>query len=348
MAGSNPDLTNLSHIPIIPTESFDQQTEIDPFDTSAVNSIVLPKAAEIKFLEKELLSGPTLTAAIHHSLSDPDFDPRAEEESVPELKIRNDYQETARRKSSLSLNIGSSSAHKSVVFVNKIGGDLLSAVDDYSTGNGKIQKPLTPYYNNQPSIEEKESEDPFDTSFVSNPSSVEISLLERDLIAATAVANKLSHSLSDQDFDPRGGATPAQEKIEIIQPDLLAVSEEHNIKVLTPASGARKSVTDDSSEITFVDPFDTSSIDRNILPGRAELKLLESELLPTSTTAVRSAVLDTYTDSEELGLGDKVLTPYLSTQSTSVEDIDPFDTSFASNLAPGSAEIKVLEKQLID
>lgn len=228
------------------------------------------------------------------------------------------------------------------MFVNK-GGDLLTAVETCSSG--RIPKPLTPYYkNSQPSIDEKEPEDPFDTSFVANPSAVEINLLERDLLAATVVQTKLSHSLSDPDFDPRG-VTPVQEAA---KPDLLAVNEEHNIKVLTPATDARKSVTDDTPEITFVDPFDTSAIGHNILPGRAELKLLENELLPT-VTPVKSAVLDTYTDSEELGLGDKVLTPYLSAQdSNATDDIDPFDTSFASNLAPGRAEIKVLESQLID
>lgn len=33
--------------------------------------------------------------------------------------------------------------------------------------------------------------------------------------------------------------------------------------------------------------------------------------------------------------------------SAEIEDLDPFDTSFASNIQPGKAELKVLESELI-
>lgn len=323
LAGSNSDLTQLPiDVPIVPV--IEQEREIDPFDTSAVSHIVQPKEIEIKFLERELLSDTT----IKHSLSDPDFDPRAEEEPKIDIQIKEDYENTARRKSSLSLNISGGGAQKSVVFA--LGADLLGSTN---LGNGKIQKPLTPYYPGE-IAEETVNEDPFDTSFVpvSNPTQIELNLIEKDLLTS------LKHSLSDPDFDPRA-ITPVEPTVKA---DLLAVSEEHNFKVLTPATEIPK-----QEESSFVDPFDTSSVDHNILPGKAELKLIETELLPTINTAPRTTVLDSYSDSQELGLGDKVLTPQVPSALEFEEEQDPFDTSIANNLGPGKTEIKLLESELI-
>lgn len=331
LSESNVEFESLGHISIVPSSNTNVVVEdIDPFDTSAVHFIVQPKETEIKFLEKELLSGGCGGSSLKHSLSDPDFDPRAEEE-LPKSDIKIDYDATARRKSSLSLNIsGSSVSQKSVVFSS----DLLGV--NSAAAVGKIQKPLTPYYS-QKLIEEKESEDPFDTSFVpsTNPSKVELNIIEKDLLQQT-----LKHSLSDPDFDPRA-VTP----IDPVKSDLLGVSDEHNIKVLTPALNERKSI--ESTLDSYVDPFDTSSIDHNILPGRAELKLIENELLPNTEQKFRATVLDSCSDSQELGLGDKVLTPQIPFTDLDAEEQDPFDTSIANNLAPGKTEIKLLESELI-
>lgn len=136
LSGSTSDLTDLSHIPVI-AASESIELEIDPFDTSAVSSIVQPKETEIKYLEKELLSD----TGIKPSLSDQDFDPRADDDSV----LQTNANLIAERKSSLSLNI--TSAHKAVVF--NVGGDL--AIDDSSCDSKR--KPVTPYYPRQ-SIEE--------------------------------------------------------------------------------------------------------------------------------------------------------------------------------------------------
>lgn len=325
----NVELESLAHVAtIVPTESFDQGIDIDPFDTSSISYIVQPKATEIKFLEKELLSD----IGLKHSLSDPDFDPRAEE---PVVEIKLDYDATARRKSSLSLNISGGAPLKSVAFNS----DLLGC--SISSGS-KIQKPLTPYYSQQ-IIEDKDAEDPFDTSFVpsNNPSKIELNLLERDLLQDS----KLKHSLSDPDFDPRAVTPVAPPPV---QSDLLGVhGEEHNIKVLTPAINEQRSVVADSID-SYSDPFDTSAIDHNILPGKTELKLIENELLPRTDFDSRATVLDSYTDSQELGLGDRVLTPQIPLQaSLSIEEQDPFDTSIANNLRPGKTEIKILESELI-
>lgn len=102
------------------------------------------------------------------------------------------------------------------------------------------------------------------------------------------------------------------------------------------------------SDFTVEDPFDTSSATVALVPGKTELKLLENELIEP-TAEIQTAVLDINSDSQELGLGDKVLTPQISLPvGDSFDDIDPFDTSFASNIAPGQAEIKIIESELFD
>lgn len=176
-----------------------------------------------------------------------------------------------------------------------------------SIGDNKIHKPLTPYYSEK----------------------------------SIGTVNEPLSDLSDSDFDPR-----ANEQIEQTnKPDLLCVDEAHDIKVLTPATGEQ---SNPSTDDTFaVDPFDTSNVSIALLPGKAELKLIENELIEAAKTP-ETAVLDINSDSQELGLGAKVLTPQITLPvDDSFDDGDPFDTSFACNIAPGKAEIKVLESELI-
>ncbi|XP_023169388.2 protein stoned-A [Drosophila hydei] len=343
LAGSATDLSKVVPAPLAPTLSVDNQEEerdFDPFDTSAVNAIVQPKATELRFLERELLN--ETGSSLKHSLSDPDFDPRADQpaivaESAPRAQIAAPEPEfdSARRKSSLSLNIQG----KSVGFLVP-SQDLLAAGNDGGLGANK--KPLTPYY--QP-IQERESEDPFDTSYVPEAklSDIELKHIEADLIAEPT----LKHSLSDPDFNPRAPPTPVPAEV------LLAVEENINIKVLTPAQERRQLPSNPQlDEDQELDPFDTS-IAANLQPGQTELKLLENELLPESSKQPVTGVLDTQSDAQELGLGDKVLTPSLPNRTTEEllvqqQDIDPFDTSIAENLAPGETEIKLLESELIE
>uniref|UniRef100_A0A6P4E5W8 Protein stoned-A n=1 Tax=Drosophila rhopaloa TaxID=1041015 RepID=A0A6P4E5W8_DRORH len=348
LAGSATDLSKVVPAPLAPTLSVDQEAEdFDPFDTSAISALVQPKATELRFLERELLN-ESGGGGLKHSLSDPDFDPRADQEepaaNEPRVKvdqIQPDF-DAARRKSSLSLNIQA----KSVGF-------LVPAPDLLGAGNelGANKKPLTPYYapTGNPLKEreyEAEDVDPFDTSYVPEAklSDIELKHIEKDLISQPAT---LRHSLSDPDFDPRAPPTPIPAEV------LLAVEENIDIKVLTPAQ-ERKKLTNcggggDSEEDLDIDPFDTS-IAANLRPGQTELKLLENELLPETRTRVTD-VLDVQSDAQELGLGDKVLTP--STHSRPILpaqdiEIDPFDTSIAENLAPGETEIKLLESELIE
>ncbi|KAH8245407.1 hypothetical protein KR032_009895 [Drosophila birchii] len=357
LAGSATDLSQVVPAPLAPTLSVDQEPEdFDPFDTSAVSALVQPKATELRFLERELLNEETAGAggggSLKHSLSDPDFDPRAEDQDQePQVQITKDHHlpqpeddgafDAARRKSSLSLNIQA----KSVGFLVPAP-DLLGAAGNEPGAN---KKPLTPYYApaSKP-IEEREREseevDPFDTSYVPEAklSEIELQHIEKDL------AQSLRHSLSDPDFNPRAPPTPVPAEV------LLAVEENINIKVLTPAqerkkltkrSGGDSNGEEDEEDI---DPFDTS-IAANLRPGETELKLLENELLPETQRQAVTDVLDVQSDAQELGLGDKVLTPSTHTRpQLPAQEIDPFDTSIAENLAPGETEIKLLESELIE
>lgn len=293
-----------------------EEEEIDPFDTSAVNAIVAPGRTELQFIEKELAkSGPpprppalpqAIANRLKQSLSDDDFDPRAGEEETPLTKEE--------RKASLSLQIN---PHKVKFAVPSP--DLLAVDHD-----GKTQKPLTPYY-------EKKSdspEDPFDTSFVR---------ATKDHLQADT--SKLS---DDDDFDPRA-VTPQPKATD----DWLAV-EAHNTKVLTPAI---ESKTDGGEEENSYlrDPFDTSNYGESLKPGQAELKLIESEFLPEKKSEPVVDFLSDQTQDDSLPV--KALTPVVSgaeEHTGDCEDIDPFDTSFASNIAPGRAEIKLLESELIE
>lgn len=148
--------------------------------------------------------------------------------------------------------------------------------------------------------------------------------------------------ISDSDFDPRA-VTPKDPS-----QDLLSVSVTNiDSKVLTPATTA--TTGEDNDEIAASeDPFDTSNASALLLPGKAELKLIENELIETVQSTEVTNVLDINSDSQELGLGGKVLTPQITLPvEDSFDDIDPFDTTFASNIAPGQAEIKILESELI-
>nr|XP_040223517.2 protein stoned-A [Anopheles coluzzii]XP_040223525.2 protein stoned-A [Anopheles coluzzii]XP_040223532.2 protein stoned-A [Anopheles coluzzii]XP_040223541.2 protein stoned-A [Anopheles coluzzii]XP_040223550.2 protein stoned-A [Anopheles coluzzii]XP_040223560.2 protein stoned-A [Anopheles coluzzii]XP_040223568.2 protein stoned-A [Anopheles coluzzii] len=356
LSGSSTDLAGIAHAPLECTAGGSgaaPAATVDPFDTSDVEFIVAPGRTELKFLEQELLTDGR-PAGLSHSLSDPDFDPRAnsaEEQHTAEEEHRTeeDFQSLAQRKSSLSLHIangaaltgagGGANRSKSVVFAVPTP-DLLKLDGEQSLA----KKPLTPYYNREPSLPDADV-DPFDTSFVPSvaPTQLELSLLERELNGAS-----LNRSLSDPEFDPRA-SPPAAAAAATSGADLLGVSEGelHLQKVLTPARGSAAAVE--------ADPFDTS-IAVNLQPGRAELKLLEDELIPPVAAECAGAVPDILSDGapEASSVFVKVLTPQASSGSLDLaggaeqEEIDPFDTSFVPSLGPGRAEIKLLESELID
>ncbi|XP_011056457.1 PREDICTED: protein stoned-B-like [Acromyrmex echinatior] len=429
LGGSTTDLSQLADEPIAPIEDI---TYVDPFDTSAVKELP-PGKTELKVLEKELL-GEQSNSCVQ---DDNDFDPRKDEASVKQLPTKpppprpsapvkfapiepvftvnfeedekvevtpTNLERKASRPEVLEL-----APTKAVAFELPTPSkrpDLLATTEEEKT---LPSKPLTPYYS-QKSIEESLSTednevdvDPFDTSFVNNvaPGKTELKLIESELLRQEP---KLPHSLSDHDFDPRSTAepirrqsdftatsvTPSNLKLAQLQSSLIQKVEEEVIprqephrqesildaeievdaKPLTPRIESKPIVEE---EISYSDPFDTS-IATNILPGKAELKILESELqqipqqppprsivLPTVVPIVASTVpeIDDFDpranevkeSKDFLSLdgqdpGDKVLTPLQNKDLTLDDDVDPFDTSFAT-IEPGRTELKLLESELM-
>ncbi|XP_057329943.1 protein stoned-B-like [Microplitis mediator] len=454
LGGSSTDLTQLTEQPIAPAEEF---TYADPFDTSGIQEPA-PGHVELKFLEKELLGDKNKSV---DSLDDDDFDPRKEETVVkkpaagppprppafhPQVSnvkvsaVNFESEEVAAvaanqiRKPSRPEILGLAPV-KSVSFELPTPSqrpDLLITSDEEKSIHSK---PLTPYYT-QKSIDEIAHEeilpdeegnvdlDPFDTSFVAKvtPGKTELKLIESELLQKQET--KLTHSTSEHDFNPReagkvsagrrqsdfGGTSVRPKSLKFGQvteslledgtevksvyeineaahrkkPDqpkrqesLLDAEVDVNTKALTPTIESKVS-EEDEEEISYVDPFDTS-IASNILPGKAELKLLESELskIPNQVQQIKinpisadklsrapqSATLVTEDDdfdpragevkvsqdflsSDVQESGDKVLTPVLS-EDFEDESIDPFDTSFAS-IGPGKTELRLLESELVD
>lgn len=421
LAGSTTDLSQLADQPIAPVEEI---TYVDPFDTSAVKEIP-PGKTELKILEKELL-GEQTENYVQHDDDDDDFDPRKDETLVKQLPVKvspgppvkfevtfeedNEIQTTSKnlqRKISLVLELAPA---KSVAFELPTPSkrpDLLVTTEEEKT---LPSKPLTPYYS-QKSLEEslpiEDDEvdvDPFDTSFVNNvaPGKTELKLIESELLKQEP---KLPHSLSDHDFDPRATAEPIRRQSDFTaasftpnnlkltqlqrstqieevvipkqppqkQESLLDAEVEVDAKPLTPKIESKPI---EEEEISYTDPFDTS-IATNILPGKAELKILENELQqipqqlpprpkPINLPAVVSTIVSTVPEIDDFDPradeikeskdylfldgqdpGDKVLTPLHSTPDFGFdEDLDPFDTSFAT-IEPGKTELKLLESELM-
>ena len=286
--------------------------------------------------------------------------------------------------------------------------DLLATTDEEKA---LPSKPLTPYYSQKsiddllPIQEEEADVDPFDTSFVAKvaPGKTELKLIESELLKQEP---RLPHSLSDHEFDPRAGEEhpvrrqsdftastirPNNLKINELQDSVLKKFEEQNkpklqerqeslldekievdAKPLTPRIESKPI---EEEEISYADPFDTS-IATNILPGKTELKILESELeqitgeipvrpVPIALTAIiKTSVPEVDPDFDpraeertkestdflcidDQDPGAKVLTPLQNENFGLGEDVDPFDTSFAT-LGPGKTELKILESELME
>lgn len=214
-----------------------------------------------------------------------DFNPREEEPNHPTPQFLGGKRDSINKTVAFSLPLDQP--------------ELLSATPEE---NRKVVKPLTPYYvrkNSVPGQEVIEDDlsdvDPFDTSFVADsaPGKAELKQIENELINS-----ELKTSLSDPDFNPRDEqivtAAKVVQSINTPKPkvefesekpklDLLGLHNDQDVsaKVLTPAA----KVATQSEELFYSDPFDTS-IASNILPGDAELKILETELIHTAQPPV--------------------------------------------------------------
>jgi len=439
LGGSTTDLSQLADQPIAPVEEI---TYVDPFDTSAVKELP-PGKTELKVLEKELL-GEQASERIedddddNDDDDDDDFDPRKDEESLKQPSVKPppprppvpitsapakpafefEFEEDTEavptrfeRKTSRPevLELAPTKAVAFELPTPSKRPDLLATTEEEKT---LPSKPLTPYYSQKsleeslPIDDEEADVDPFDTSFVNNvaPGKTELKLIESELLKQEP---RLPHSLSDHDFDPRSTVEPIRRQSDFTattsvtlrdlklaqlqsaltrkveeevtsrhepqrQESLLDAEVEVDAKPLTPKIESKPI----EEEISYSDPFDTS-IATNILPGKAELKILESELQqlpqqppprpkPINLPAIVPTVVpvvpeiddfdpraDEVKESKDFLFldgqdpGDKVLTP-LQNKDFSVDDddVDPFDTSFAT-IEPGQTELKLLESELM-
>lgn len=344
--GSTTDLASLADQPL-PPETASPSEELsrysDPFDTSLADQAAAPGKVELRFLEKELLED------IKPDLSDDDFDPRGDDKS----------------------------SNKGVSFdiPSPIVPDLLASVREEAGA-----RPLTPFYAELTSAEsDLDTDDPFDTSYVTHlPGKQELKLIEQELEqvhVSTAVQSveetlgietALKKSSSDQDFNPRAEepqlsiqSNPNRRFSDISglqkhpprtlslrsslsedKPDLLAVEEELPEKTLTPA------LEEDIS--SYIDPFDTS-IAENIAPGKAELKVLEVELVGSIARSISDPDFNPRDNPEPILKTVPSTQPLRPLDLTAAEEaeIDPFDTTIADNIAPGKAELRLLESELV-
>ncbi|XP_014242417.1 titin-like [Cimex lectularius] len=358
LGGSTTDLSKIVQNPIVPAsvkEDIDEFSDIDPFDTSVVDKIVVPGKSELRFLEKELLEESKPTVQVDF---DDDFDPRADEKK-PIVRPDN-----------LTVGPKRFSVPKVVAFDVKSPPKLpdLLAVDQEETN--KVGKPLTPYYpppGGESIAHTEEQNDPFDTSHVKNcPGRIELKLIEKELVAkeTPAALPARQHSLSDDEFDPRSGTKPATPK----QQDIISGDVDNHTKLHTPV--IPKKVSEDFEDSTDFDPFDTS-IASVLVPGKAEIKILETELIyskedpvnPVNPNAITEALIrkssqssssprlsvsDVLENTEDLAV--KPLTPVVASSSSfDLDDsVDPFDTSGIGDIVgPGKTELKILESELI-
>jgi hypothetical protein len=356
------------------------ELEIDPFDTSTVESI-LPGKQELKYLEEELLraveahpkpkrpalpiilSAPVPPQPITVDDDDFDFDPRADEPKPEPPKSQTD----------ILLEIG------------------------HTDHLPETLKVLTPQQ------EEKEVElDPFDTSiassFILGPGHLQLKLLESEFVSSdpptfpqqgSSFNQPFKRELSDPEFDPRGGEEPDPFIVSVNQPlkteDIFDHSEDlPSAKPLIPQQEASIPVrTAEALAADFDDPFDTSSIEVSKLLPQSELKQIEGELLsaisaplPTINPLTLPQVVPTVPvdqpsaqeieaaaavaaappaapnffdveDPFELEIGHKPLIPAeVPVVSLYPTYADPFDTSIAEGFVPGKVEIRILEEEL--
>ena len=264
-------------LPIVPSEPLSQVgavDELDPFDTSIADKFGV---TELKHLENELLSD-----IVNETTN--------ESSDVDEF--------SANINSQLSPNPNSSpnSSNKCLL----------------ATTPTDCCQPLQPFTQNCTPIEGSEALDfdPFDTSIANQFGKTEIKELEQSLLSSTdypikpkfnipeaviaaqsidsnvdpfdtsiaepVICSGFKRSLSEEDFDPREEEVKRSTgPVDLLDSTEYSVLPDTPIEILKPQGTLPASAHE---EIEEIDPFDTS-IAANIVPGKTELKILESELL---------------------------------------------------------------------
>uniref|UniRef100_A0A6A7FMS0 Protein stoned-A-like n=3 Tax=Hirondellea gigas TaxID=1518452 RepID=A0A6A7FMS0_9CRUS len=258
-------------LPLAPSEiSNDKDVEdFDPFDTSIADHF---GTTELKHLEDILLSKPITADGIQQDTVEPN-----------NLTILKDLERTQNTKQLCLL----------------------------ATTPTDSKKPLEPFSQSEkPETKgDKEDFDPFDTSIANQFGKTEIKELEQSLLAevntpieptynipklpkstvnpeieidpfdtsfAETTHSDRKQATSDDDFNPRDddlkGTSSEVDPIDLLDSAGDSTLPDKSISILQPQEAADLSLSED------IDPFDTS-IAASILPGKTELKLLESELL---------------------------------------------------------------------
>lgn len=320
----------------------------DPFDTSFADAVV--PSLQLKEVKKE--------AVILED--DDDFDPRAEEVQ---------FRSNNRRKSSVRIHLTDPSGIRESITSDDIVDhrkdqeqtslDLLGGSTTDLTQLG--DSPLNPI-----DVNTDTDFDPFDTSIVDKvvaPGKVELKFLEQELIDATPVPVPVYRVPSDDDFDPRAEELKPVER-RPSRPENLLVSKNvvfdvdnkssetdpknKNSKPLTPYYTREVSITEDLNEEvegadTVAETLTRTHSDDDLAPKISyQKKRRHSEYPQTKQTKVKASDL---LHSGQPEIQAKVLTPTGPQIPAKGPEIDPFDTSFASNIAPGRTELKLLAKE---
>lgn len=309
----------------------------DPFDTSFADAVIPTTQLHAK-KEAVILE------------DDDDFDPRAEEVQV---RLNN------RRKSSVRIHLTDPSGLRESItsddIIDKeetpVVRDLLGGSSTDLTQLGDC--PLDPVDVNNCEI------DPFDTTIVDRivaPGKVELKLLEQELI--TSSSTLIYRVPSDPDFDPRADE-PKKVERRASRPENLTVSKSvvfnvdsdeaidsdtkgKTVKPLTPYYTRELSITEDAEETdTVLDCLTRTRSDEDLTQKtNHQSKRRYSEYSNISNIKFKTRDLLQSTTAD---INTKVLTPSESSE-TSVQ-LDPFDTSFATNIAPSKTELKLLTKE---
>ncbi|XP_052742316.1 protein stoned-B-like [Bicyclus anynana] len=322
----------------------------DPFDTSFADAVI--PATHHKEIKQE--------AVILED--DDDFDPRAEE---VQIHLNN------RRKSSVRIHlINPSGVRESITSDDTLDPEESVTTRDLLGGSTTDlsqlgDSPLDPVDINNGEV------DPFDTTIVDKivaPGKVELKLLEQELIGS-APSTSIFRVPSDPDFDPRADE-PIQSERRASRPENLIVSKSvvfdvdgaesseldskfKSGKPLTPYYTREVSITEDLDE--EAETFD--KVPEVLTRARSEEDLTTNTVYPRNkrrhSEFPQSAQNISNSKASDLLHGKpneievKVLTPIgppAKHASAKVES-DPFDTSFATNIAPSKTELKLLAKE---
>ncbi|KAI5638212.1 protein stoned-A [Phthorimaea operculella] len=318
----------------------------DPFDTSFADAVVPVSQQQVK-KEAVILE------------EDDDFDPRAEEFQA---RLNN------RRKSSVRIHLTNPSGIRESITSDEIALDKEEEsknTRDLLGGSSTdltqlVDSPLDPLDINETEI------DPFDTTIVDKicaPGKVELKLLERELIGSTPVAAPVYRVPSDPDFDPRAEEPTTVER-RASRPENLIVNKSviFNVegdssvdldvkgkptKPVTPYYTRDLSITEDPNEESeaadvIPDGLTRTRSDEDLAPKPSyQTKRRHSEF-PAGSRVTTSDLLH----GAPTNLPGKVLSPCAPPRPPAPKvESDPFDTSFAGDIAPSKTELRLLAKE---